>query len=114
MKKISVLIKDPGKNPRHVNISDSLGNLQKTVDGFIQTVTIATDLVIICNEEGLIRDLPYNCTIYGAKLFGTIIMCGVDGDKFADLPCDWETVKRLFPNLFDNKNREGNERGYLK
>ena len=108
MKKISVLIKDPGKKPRHVNISDSLGNLQKTVDGFIQTVTIATDLAIIGNEEGLIRDLPYNCMICGAKLFGTIIMCGVDGDEFTDLPCDWETVKRLFPNLFNNKNRERN------
>ena len=45
MKKISVLIKDPGKNPRHVNISDSLGNLQKTVDGFIQTVTMRSEII---------------------------------------------------------------------
>ena len=105
MKKINVLIKDPGKKPRHVNISDSLGNLQKTVDGFIQTVTIATDLVIICNEEGLIRDLPYNCTICGAKLCGTIIMCGVDRDEFADLPCSWDDIKRLFPALFETQEK---------
>ena len=101
MRKISVLIKEPGKKPRHVNISDSLTNLQKTVDGFIETVTIATDLAVICNEEGIIRNLPYNCTICGAKLYGTIIMCGVNGDEFSDLPTNWDNIKRLFPMLFE-------------
>lgn len=51
--KISVLIKDPGKNPRHVYIENSLKNLQATVGGYIETVTLATDAVIICNEEAL-------------------------------------------------------------
>lgn len=106
MKKISVLIKEPGKKPRYVCISDSLTNLQKTVDGYIETVTIAKDLVVICNEEGLIRNLPYNCTICGATLCGTIIMCGVDGDKFADLPCSWDVIKRLFPALFETQEKE--------
>ena len=101
MRKINVLIKEPGKKPRHVNISDSLTNLQKTVDGFIETVTIATDLVVICNEEGIIRTLPYNCTICGNKLHGTIIMCGVNGDEFYDLPTNWDNIKRLFPMLFE-------------
>lgn len=90
------------QKPRHVNISDSLTNLQKTVDGFIETVTIATDLVVICNEEGIIRNLPYNCTICGAKLYGTIIMCGVNGDEFSDLPTNWDNMKRLFPMLFES------------
>ena len=49
--KISVLIKGPGKNPRHVWISNTLENLQKTVGGYIESVTLATDMCIICNEE---------------------------------------------------------------
>ena len=106
MKKINVLIKDPGKKPRHVNISDSLGNLQKTVDGFIETVTIAKDLVIIFKEEGLIRNLPYNCTIYGVALYGTIIICGVDGDGSANLPCSWDDIKQMFPELFETQEKE--------
>lgn len=32
-RKISVLIKEPGKSPRHVWISNTLENLQKTVGG---------------------------------------------------------------------------------
>jgi hypothetical protein len=48
--KTGVLIKEPGRNPRHVNISDTLENLQKTVGGYIETVTICSDLVVICDE----------------------------------------------------------------
>lgn len=62
MKKIGVLIKEPGKKPRHVNISDSLANLQNTVGGYIETVTLANDCVVICNDEGRINGMDYNCT----------------------------------------------------
>ena len=100
-KKISVLIKEPGKQPRHVAISDRLENLQKTVDGFIETVTLTSDLVIICNEEGLLRGLPYNCTVRGCALHGTIILCGVDGDEFADLPSGWGDLKKILPAMWE-------------
>lgn len=36
--KISVIIKEPDKKPRHVYISNTLENLQKTVGGYIETV----------------------------------------------------------------------------
>ena len=55
MGKISVLVKDPGKTPRRVNISNTLENLQKTVGGNIEAVTLASDLVILCDEEGLLK-----------------------------------------------------------
>lgn len=51
-KKISVLIKEPGKAPRHVSISSTLYNLQRTVGGYIETVTLCSDLVIICRLDG--------------------------------------------------------------
>lgn len=55
--KIKVIIKRPGVKPYATNISDSLENLQRTVDGYIETVTLAENLVLICNEEGRIRKL---------------------------------------------------------
>lgn len=100
MKYISALIKRPGEPPRHVNISNSLEALQRNVGGYIETVTIATDLVVICNEEGRLMGLPENCSICGVTFCGEIIMCGVKGDEFADLPCDWKTMKKLFPELW--------------
>ena len=69
MRKIKVIIKEPGKKPRCVNISDTLENLQKTVDGYIETVSFATDFVVICDEEGRLKNKPYCCNICGVNFF---------------------------------------------
>lgn len=100
MKMISALVKRPGEPPRHVNLSDRLESLQKTVEGYIETVTLTTDMVILCNEEGRLRDLPFNCMIKGITFVGTIVICGRKDDEFADLPCSWKDMKKLFPNLW--------------
>lgn len=95
MKKISVLIKDPGKLPRHVWVSNRLENLQKIVGGPIETVTLADNCVIICNEEGRLIDLPYNCRFCGVDFVGTIILVGIKGDEFADAPGDLNLWKSM-------------------
>lgn len=100
---ISALVKRPGEPPRHVNVSNSLEALQKNVGGYIEAVTIAKDLVIVCNEEGLLRNLPYNCRICGVDFVGTILMVGRDGEEFADLPCTWQELKKLFPQLWTER-----------
>lgn len=97
---ISVLLKRPGEPPRNVNVSNSLEALQRNVDGYIETVTLAKDLVIICNEEGRLHGLPFNCMIRGITFLGTILIAGVDGDEFADLPVSWNDLKKAFPNLW--------------
>lgn len=84
MKKIKVIVKRPDSKPYTTWISNSLENLQRTVDGYIETVTLATDCVLIVNEEGRLLGLPYNCNICGLDIFGTVIVAGVDGDEFAD------------------------------
>ena len=99
MKQISVLIKEPGKKPRRESIPNTLEALQKVVGGYIETVTFASDVVIICNEEGRLKNLPYNCNLFGIPFVGTIIFAGVDGEGFADLP---DKVERF---LF--KGRQG-------
>lgn len=99
--KISVLIKEPGKNPRHVWISNTLENLQKTVGGYIESVTLATDMCIICNEEGRLMNLPHNCDICGIDFVGTIILCGIEGEELSDLPGDWESWKMMFKPLWE-------------
>lgn len=101
--KIKVLIKDPGKKPRSVYISNTLENLQKTVGGYIETVTLASDLVIICNEEGRLKNLPYNCHICGVDFVGTIILCGIEGENLADIPCNYADAKMMFKSLWEDE-----------
>ena len=93
-------LKEPGKAPEKKWIPNQLEFLQMWVNGFIETFTVTHDAVIICNEEGKINDLPYNCTVCGEQFFGHIILAGVKGDEFADIPYSEETLMDLFPGFF--------------
>lgn len=97
--KIKVIIKRPDEKVGHrTNISASLRNLQKTVDGPIEVVR-CDGLMIICNEEGLLRGLEPNFKMITNGRFhhfdiicGTVIVAGEDGSEFGDIPiglADW-------------------------
>lgn len=83
---ILVCIKEPGEHPRVEPLFDNtLEALQKAVGGYIETVTIASDLVLICNEEGRINGMPYNVTIAGCDFYGPVLAVGIAGDEFASV-----------------------------
>ena len=97
---IHVWLKEPGKQQVKKWIPNQLEFLQLFVDGYIETFTVTAGAVIICNEEGKINDLPYNCTVLGEQLFGNILLVGTDEDEFDDVPYDEELLKTLFPGFF--------------
>lgn len=105
MRKIKVIIKRPEEPARVTNISDSLKNIQNTVDGPVEAVTIASDAVVICNEEGRIRNLPYNCSICGIDFVGTIIFVGIQDSKFTNFPLDFKDFKKYSAALFTANRR---------
>ena len=83
---ILVVIKEPGQAPKVEPLfENTLEAFQKAVDGYIEAVTIADDLVIICNEEGRLRGLPFNARVVGITFVGTVVVAGVKGDEFASL-----------------------------
>ena len=87
MEKIKVIIKRSDEAKGHVTaISNTLENLQRTVGGLIEMFRPARDYAIICNEEGKIRSLPVSCSCFGETFVGDIIVVGVDGSEFCDVP----------------------------
>ena len=104
--KIRALSKRPGCPPRLVWVSNSLENLQNHVGGYIETVTLATDCCVICNEEGRLMGLPYNCTIAGVSFVGDILIVGMDGEAFTDLPISFYDAKRVFKELWEGTDPE--------
>lgn len=89
MAKIKVIVKRPDEEFGHVcNISNSLENLQKTVGGYIEAVPLTDKIVMICNEDGKLRQLEHNFFLPFDRIVGTAIICGVDGDEFSDIP-EW-------------------------
>ncbi len=71
---ITVIIKEPNKPARIEPLfENTLEAFQRAVGGYIETVTLASDLVIVCNEEGRLHGLEYNATVCGVSFVGTII-----------------------------------------
>ena len=85
----------PGDFQGHfIDIENELEPLQEFVGGYIETVSLFTNLVIICNEEGRLRDMDYCCTILGHDFVGPVLIVGRDRDEFDDVPFTFETGLR--------------------
>ena len=87
---MTVLYKEPGKDPHRLVIPNTLKAMQILVGGHIEAHRFTEDTVIICNEEGRLLGLEPNCygTSGGDFFVGPVIVCGVDEEEFADIPKD--------------------------
>lgn len=84
-------VKDPGCAPVWREIDNNLKTLQTIVGGHIEVIRIATDLVLICNEEGKLLGMEPNLRTVGDVIAGPVIVCGTDGDLFCDIPSEFRS-----------------------
>lgn len=82
---MKVIYKAPGCKPEIRDIPNTLDELQASVGGHIETHTFTADAAVICNEEGHLKGLPYNCRFLGVDYVGPILVVGTNGEEFADL-----------------------------
>ena len=109
-----VIIKRPDEDYGHVTkISFSLENLQKTVGGPLEVVSLGNSLLgepikMIINEEGKIRNLPFNFMIvspipvnkFADYIAGTAIICGMDGPyDLGELPITFQEWKKILDKI---------------
>lgn len=101
MSEIRVIIKKPGEAAFETLVENELRPLQEWVGGYIETYALSYNpaVLVICNEEGKIMGLPYNCKLAGEHFAGTILICGVDGEEFADCPVRLKTAAAFWPEL---------------
>jgi hypothetical protein len=55
-----------------------LKEMQKLVGGYIELLSIMTDKLMVLNEEGVLRGLPYNLAasiLAGRDIVGDVIIC---------------------------------------
>lgn len=92
---MKILRKRPGKAWEFAEGENTLEALQAEVGGYIETVSFLSDVCIIVNEEGLINDMPFNMKFAGLQLFGPVLLVGVKGDEFCDVPIKPEDLNLL-------------------
>lgn len=107
-RKIEVWVKDPLMPARKIQIEDKLEEYQDLVDGYIEAYALSPELLVLCNEEGRIINLRYNCRIEGCDFFGTIVLVGAQGEDFVSCPLSDEEMERYFPYLFKCECEEDN------
>ena len=89
--KISVLLVEPNKYPKMIEIDDTLEAMQAVVGGDIEEyMPFEDEVAIICNEEGKCCGLELNRALYkNGKPYdiiaGTFLVVGLSAEDFADL-----------------------------
>lgn len=84
-----VLIKEPKKAAYRKNIENTLEELQRTVGGYIETVTLNDKTVMIVDEDGKLKgDQRFNFDLGDDFVCGTAIFAGVNETDFCDIEED--------------------------
>ena len=79
------------KEPELINIENGLEAMQYEVDGYIETVAFpSVNTVIVCNEEGKVKNYPMNAIIVDGntilhRIHGDFFICSFEGDAFSDV-----------------------------
>ena len=118
-RKISVLLVEPNKYPKTIEIDDTLEVMQTVVGGDIEEyMPFEDEVAIICNEEGKITGMAPNRAVYEENSREMLdIICGkffiayapFDAEKFQSLPPDLAEKYRekfKFPERFKRVNNE--------
>ena len=111
---MTVLLVEPGKEPKVITMGTDLESLQQTVNGYIQAVYPFEDRVaVICNDEGKINGMELNRALYTPEgemydiLAGPFIIAGLTEDNFGSLTQEQiEKFSELFrtPEMFLMEN----------
>lgn len=84
-----VLYFKPGiTRPLIYHIEPDLAAMQRTVGGYIETVTLPGGLVLVCDEEARLKGLPPNRIIDGIAICGPFFICRRRRSEFAELSYD--------------------------
>lgn len=106
-----ILVVEPEHKPKVREINDSLKEMQGIVGGLIQPIYLDDSVVLICNDEGKLINLPANRGLRDENgqmcdiIFGTFFLCGApaDSDHFTSLTSEQiERYKERFhtPEMF--------------
>jgi hypothetical protein len=96
MEKITVGIKRVNADLDVINVDNTLKTFQDLVGGYIEVVHLTEDgnILCICDEEGKLKEKPYNLKFGGDILVGDLVFVknGDDGD-FHSL--EFDDLKRI-------------------
>ncbi len=105
MKKMTIVVVKPDMEPEVAEIDNSLAAMQAVVGGHIETVYLPEigKLILVCNEEGKNKGLPYNRPLVGGDFIaGDFFITTAKGGDFISLNAKQiATAKKLYEVVND-------------
>ncbi len=98
MKTIKVVIVPIGGNPFVNIISNDLKTQQNLVGGHLEGVTMEPGVHLICNEDGMALNLPFNRTVGPHQILGPFYITRSDsaGESIDLTPADIQKYLKMF------------------
>lgn len=110
---MKVLLKHPGMPYEFAEIDNTLEAMQKTVGGYIETVTLRNGMVLICDEEGRLKNKAPNVIVRATRtaedICGTCFICKTAGEEFAGLG-DEQDAEKLAHSVFICTMKHGDDK----
>jgi hypothetical protein len=108
---MKVIIKCPGELIGHYEeIDNDLHALQRKVGGYVEMVRIADELVMLVDEDGIAKGAEKNFQMEFMTGYqwirGMVLLCGLDGDEFTDVPIEletWELYLMMWGNITEEE-----------
>ena len=102
-----VVIVRPRQRPYVADIKPNLKEYQETVGGYIETLPLEGNAILVCDEEGKLKDRPYNRFYWQDGhivdvIAGPFFIVGVENCNFCDLTdeqCEYFKEKFRIPDF---------------
>lgn len=73
-----MMVKKVGQTVELVDLPNKYDTLKDAVGGYIECVRLEKGVILWCNEEGKLLDLPHNFTVGNIRIEGDVIFTGDD------------------------------------
>ena len=94
---MTIVVKEVGKRPEVREIEGTLKEMQAIVDGNIEAIYLPDGLVMVCDEEGKIKDKTGNFRFGWDYIVGDVFFVGAGEEDFVSLTDEQvELVKGFF------------------
>lgn len=94
---MKVVYKEVGKAPQVKEIENTLEALQKAVGGYIEVIGMGGDILMVCDEEGKLKNSPYNFKLGNDFIVGNVLFVQSYGEDFTDISdANAELVLKFF------------------
>lgn len=78
---VKIVFVDQDKGPEVREVPDTLESMQSLVKGYVQFVPYRDGVELVCNEEGLLRGMPFNRFVGPHAVHGPFFFTRTDPDE---------------------------------